>query len=89
MAAACWCGEPPAPPSTDAVIRSGRAASPWYSVRFPMSEYEVKMSARKGPRGISLALINLKIRLVSWGDPDKADLGRVLVYGLPMPGGPA
>ncbi|WP_188194862.1 hypothetical protein [Nonomuraea sp. SYSU D8015] len=86
LSAACWCGEPPAPPSVEAIVRSGRPATPWYSVRFPMAEYEVTMTARKGPRGISLhALTHRKIRLVSWGDPDKADLGRVIVYGLPMP----
>ncbi|MCF6467309.1 hypothetical protein FAF44_02630 [Nonomuraea sp. MG754425] len=85
---ACWCGEPPAPPSADTIIRSGRAASPWYSVRFSMAEYEVNMSARKGPRGISLrALTHRKVRLVTWGQPEQADLGRVLMYGLPMPTG--
>ncbi|MEU7855143.1 hypothetical protein [Nonomuraea sp. NPDC049141] len=82
--AACWCGQP-TEPSADAIIRSGRAATPWYSVRFPMAEYELKTSARKGPRGISLALTNPKIRLVSWGGPDQADLGRVIVFGLPLP----
>lgn len=83
--ASCWCGQPAAPPSVDAVIRSGRAATPWYSVRFPMDEYEVKMTARKGPRGISLALARWKIRLVSWGEPDWTDLGRVILHGLPQP----
>jgi hypothetical protein len=83
-AAGCWCGQP-YEPDVDAIVRSGRAATPWYSVRFPMDEYKLKMSARKGPLGISLALVNEKIRLVSWGDPDQADLGRVLVYGLPTP----
>ncbi|MEW1843011.1 hypothetical protein AB0392_34155 [Nonomuraea angiospora] len=83
---ACWCGEPPAPPNADAVIRSGRAASPWYSVRFSMDEYEVNMSARKGPRGISLhALTHRKVRLVTWGHPEKTDLARVLLFGLPEP----
>ncbi|TYB71145.1 hypothetical protein FXF51_01545 [Nonomuraea sp. PA05] len=88
MAAGCWCGQP-YEPDTDAIVRSGRAATPWYSVRFPMDEYSLEMSARKGPRGISLALVNAKIRLVAWGDPDQADLGRVLVYGLPIPGAPS
>lgn len=87
-AAGCWCGKPVAP-DLDAIVRSGRPATPWYSVRFSMAEYKLKMSVRKGPRGISLALVNPKIRLVSWGDPDKEDVGRVLVYGLPIPGGPA
>ncbi|TMR90510.1 hypothetical protein [Nonomuraea basaltis] len=84
LSSAYWCGRSESP-SVDAIVRSGRAATPWYSVRFPMAEYEVKMTARKGPRGISLALVNAKIRLVSWGDPDKTDLGRVLVYSLPTP----
>ncbi|MEV0236812.1 hypothetical protein [Nonomuraea sp. NPDC050786] len=83
-AAGCWCGDP-VTPDLDAIVRSGQPATPWYSVWFPMAEYKLKMSARKGPRGISLAIINVKIRLVSWGDPDRDDLGRVLVYGLPLP----
>ncbi|MGR6921246.1 hypothetical protein ACU635_43980 [[Actinomadura] parvosata] len=81
----CWCGADE-PPSVDAIVRSGRAATPWYSVRFPMSEYEVVESARKGPRGISLrAFTDPKVRLVSWGDPDLYELGRVVMNGLPTP----
>ncbi|SEU46828.1 hypothetical protein [Nonomuraea wenchangensis] len=85
--AACWCGLDE-PPSVDAIVRSGRPATPWYSVRFPMTEYELLMTARQGPRGISLhALTNPKIRLVSWGDPEWDDMGRAVVYGLPLPDG--
>ncbi|MEU4576014.1 hypothetical protein [Nonomuraea sp. NPDC023979] len=83
----CWCGLDE-PPSVDAIIRSGRAATPWYSVRFHMDEYEVVESARKGLRGISLhALTRRKVRLVSWGNPDVYELGRIVMNGLPLPGG--
>ncbi|MEV1003346.1 hypothetical protein [Nonomuraea sp. NPDC050202] len=82
---ACWCGSNE-PPSVDAIVRSGRAATPWYSVRFPMSEYEVVESARKGPRGISLrALAHPKVRLVARGHPEPHDLVRLVLWDLPWP----
>lgn len=78
----CWCTETVTGP--DNFIRANRPATPWYSVRIPMSDYRVIDSARKGPRGLSLKnLRNPKIRLVSRGRPETADLGRILMFGLP------
>ncbi|GGK90888.1 hypothetical protein Ppa06_57370 [Planomonospora parontospora subsp. parontospora] len=71
-------------PSIDAQIRAGQPASPWFSVRFPVTAYTLRRSARGPAKGVALPDRSItKIRLVSAGRPDRVDLTRILLFDLP------
>ncbi|GLX06749.1 hypothetical protein Misp03_36760 [Microbispora sp. NBRC 16548] len=69
--------------SPDAIFRAGRDADPWFSVHFSMDDYQLRMSARHGPKGISLRQIaRPKVRLVTPGRPSTEDLSIIVALGL-------
>lgn len=85
----CGCiGWQDVPPGQDEEVRSDSPASPWFSLRFPLSAYRLLRSVRGDARGVSLDVLEpsrTKIRLLTRGQPDDDDLRLIKHFGLPWP----